>query len=292
MSTATHATPGTGPDAGSGATPAHRFERFRVVVRQVLPEVALLAGALLWWPVGFWGVTSWLHLPLAALDGDVLLLGATAAAASVSLVVRSPWPRFVIVLAFSGLGWLLSAPAVDTYPDEHEVLAMLLAVGGFAGIVLGTRGHKGPLGAATVLAVVAGLSPATWPDGLPLAVALALPFVVATWQRVAPTLLSVARILVTWLVFALLGRSLSQGWDILHPHLQAGSKRAELRLVTDASWEFLRTQWWHQTEILLRATAGWFWVALVLAVLVAASRALTTGRNRRSAPASSTRTTR
>ena len=276
-------------DASSGTASPNPLQRFRVVVRRVWPEVALLLAAILWWPVGFWGVTSWLHLPLAALEGDVLLLGATAAAASVSLLVRSPWPRFVIVLVLSGLGWLLSAPAVDTYPDEREALAVLLAVAAFGGIVLGARGHKGPLGAATVLVVVAGLSPATWPHGLPVAVALALPFVVATWQRVAPTLLSVARILVTWLVFALLASSLSHGWDVLHPRLQAGSKRAELRLVADASWDFLRTQWWNHSEALLRSTAGWFWVALALAVLVAAARTLTGGWKRRSASAGSSR---
>lgn len=299
MSTVTHATSGTGPGDRSGGGPgggpstatSSPVERFRAVVKRIWPEVALLVGALLWWPVGFWGVTSWLHLPLAALEGDVLLLGATAAAASVSLVVRSPWPRFVIVLVFSGLGWLLSAPSVDSFPDERESLVILLAIAAFGGIVLGARGHKGPLGAATVLAIVAGLSPATWPHGLPVAVALALPFVVATWQKVAPTLLSVARILVTWLVFALFASSLSHGWDVLHPRLQAGSKRAELRLVADSSWDFARTHWWDHTEALLRSTAGWFWVALVLAVLVAAARVLISGWNRRSTPASSTRTT-
>ena len=245
----------------------------------------MLLAALLWWPVGFWGVESWFHLPLEALDGDVLLLGATAAAASVSLLVRSAWPRFVIVLVLSGLGWLLSAPAVDSYPDEREVLALLLAVAAFAGIVLGVRGHKGPLGAATVLAVVAGLSPATWPHGLLLAVALALPFAVATVQRVAPTLLSVARILLTWLVFALLARSVGYGWDVLHPGLQAGSKREEIRLVAEASWDFLRTQWWNYSESLVRSTSGWLLFALVLAVLIAATRALLGGLRRRTAPA-------
>ena len=250
----------------------------------------MLLAALLWWPVGFGGLTSWLHLPLNALDGDLVLLGATAAAASVSLLVRSPWPRFAIVLVFSVLGWLISAPATDTYPDEREVLAVVLAVAALVGIVLGARGHKGPLGAATVLAVVAGLSPATWPHGLPLAVALALPFAVATWQRVAPTLLSVARILLPWLVFSLVARSLSYGWDVLHPRMQAGSKHEEVRLVAEASWEFLRTQWWSHSEDLLRSTSGWFLVALVLGVLVAAARALLGGLRRRTAPARSTPT--
>jgi hypothetical protein len=274
-------------DAGSGTTSPNPLDRGRAVLRRVWPEVALLLAAVLWWPVGFWGLMPWLHLPLKALDGDVLLLGATAAAASVSLLVRSPWPRFAIVLVFSGLGWLLSAPVADTYPDERESLVILLAVAAFVGIVLGARGNKGPLGAATVLAVVAGLSPATWPHGLPLALALALPFAVATWQRVAPTLLSVVRILLTWLVFSLLAASLRVGWDVLHPSMEAGSKRAELRLVTDSSWDFLRTQWWNHSQELLKSTGGWFWVALGLAVLVAAVRALFGVLRRRTAPARS-----
>lgn len=280
MSTTKNAT----TDAADQPAPSP-LERGKAVLRRVWPEVALLLGAVLWWPVGFWGVTSWFHLPLKALEGDVLLLGATAAAASVSLLVRSAWPRLVIVLVLSGLGWLLSAPAVDTYPDEREALAILLAVAAFVGILLGARGHQGPVAAATVLAVVAGLSPATWPHGLLLAVALALPFAVATVQQVAPTLLSVARILLTWLVFNLLARALGYGWDVLHPGLQAGSLRAEARLVAEAAWDFLRTQWWSYSESSVRSTGGWFLVALVLAALIAAARALLGGLRRRSAPA-------
>ena len=250
----------------------------------------MLLAALLWWPVGFWGLTSWFHLPLRAINGDVVLLGATAAAASVSLLVRSPWPRFVIVVLFSVLAWLLSAPSTDEYPDERQVLVILLVAAALGGIVLGIRGHSGPLGAATVLAVVAGLSPATWPHGLLLAVALALPFAVATLQRVAPTLLSVARILLTWLVFSLLARSLSHGWDVLHPRMNVGSKRGELRLVAESSWDFLRTQWYSYSESLVRSTSGWLLVALVLAVLVAATRALLGGLRRRTTPARDVRT--
>ena len=246
------------------------------------PEVSVLLGVLLWWPAGFWGLEPWLHLPLRALDGDVVLLGATASAAAVSLLVRSPWPRFAIVVAFSGIGWLLSASRSDTYPDEREVLAVLLALAGFVGIVLGARGHKGPVGAATVIAVVVGLSPATWPHGLPLAVALALPFAVASWQHVAPTMVTVARILVTWLVFALLARSLSHGWEVLHPGMQAGSEHADVRVVAGGAWDFLRTQWWTSSQEQLSHTVGWFWVAAVLALLIAATRGVTSGVRRRS----------
>jgi hypothetical protein len=231
----------------------------------------VLLAAALWWPVGFWGLDSWLHLPLRALDGDLVLLGATAAAASVSLLVRSPWPRFAVVVLFSVIGWVLSAPSVDDFPDERETLVILL------------------VGAATVLAVVAGLSPATWPHGLPVAVALALPFVVASWQKVAPTVLSLVRILLTWLVFALGARALREGWNVLHPQMQAGSKRAELRLVADASWGYVRRHWWDYPSELVAHTAGWLLVAAILALLVAATRAVTSGVRRRSRDGSSSR---
>ncbi len=246
------------------------------------PQVGILLGLLVWWPTGFWGITSWLHLPLHVLTGDVLLLGAIAAAAAVSLLVRSPWPRIAIVLVSSGIGWLLGAPGADRYPDEREVLLLLLVGAAMVGIVLGARGSKGPLGAATVLAVVAGVSPATWPHGPVLALALALPFAVATWHRVAPTLLSVLRVLLTWLVLALVARSVSYGWDLLHPGMSLGSKRAELRLVGEAMADFVRTQWWTSSEQLLRSTAAWFWVALGLALVIAGGRALV-GRRRRPA---------
>ena len=259
------------------------------MARRAWAPLSVLLAAALWWPVGFLGLDSWLHLPLRALDGDVVLLGATAAAASVSLLVRSPWPRFAVVVVFSVIGWLLSAPEVDTYPDEREALVILLVGAALAGIVLGARGSKGPLGAATVLAVVAGLSPATWPHGLPVAIALALPFVVASWQRVAPTVLSVVRILLTWLVFALGAKALREGWNVLHPQMEAGSKRAELRLVADASWDFVRTQWWDYSTQLVGHTAGWLLVAAILALLVAATRALTSGVRRRSRGDSSSR---
>lgn len=275
-------TPAAGPDAD--ARPAWSV-RARSLGRRVWAPLAVLLGALLWWPAGFLGVEPWLHLPVRPLDGDALFLGATAAAASVSLLVRLPWPRLVIVLASSGLGWLLSAPARDTYPDERQSLAIILAAAGFAGIVLGARGHKGPLGAATVLAVVAGLSPATWPHGIPLAVALALPFAVATWQRVAPTLLGIARILSTWLAFALAAAALSHGWGVLHPRMNVGSRRGEARLVLESAWDFVRTQWWHHSQTLLGRQVVWFWVAAALALVIVTVRTLTGGLSRRPAPA-------
>jgi hypothetical protein len=233
----------------------------------------VVAGALLWWPVGFLGREPWLHLPLDVFDGDVLFLGATAAAASVSLVVRSPWPRLAIVLVLSGLGWAIGGPSTDTYAHERFVLAALLAGGAVVGILLGARGAKGALAAATVLAVVAGLSPTTWPRGLALALALALPFAAATWQRVAPTLLSLVRLVLTWLVFALLAKAMSYGWDLVRPGGGGASLGRQARTVAEASWDFVRTQWWSYSEALLTSSSRWYVIAAVLAVVVVLARA-------------------
>ena len=272
MSTPTSATPA----AGSGALSQHPLDRGRALAGKVWPEVALLLAALLWWPVGFAGVTSWLHLPLSVFDGDVLFLGATAAAASVSLLVRSPWPRFAIVVVLSGLGWLLDAPAADEYPHERVVLAVLLGAAAFLGVVLGARGSKGPVAAATVLVVVAGLSPASWPTEAAVAVALALPFAVATWQRVAPTILSVARLVVTWLLFALLARALQHGWDVLRPGTGGGlTLREQARRVAEPAWDFVRTQWWTYSQARLQDLLPWLWLALGVAVVLVVVRVVT-----------------
>ena len=243
----------------------------------------MAVGALLWWPVGFLGLESWLHLPLDVFEGDVLFLGATAAAASVSLVVRSPWPRFAIVLVFSAIGWALDGPHVDAYPRERLVLVALLGGGALLGILLGARGAKGALAAATVLAVVAGLSPTTWPRGLALALALALPFAAATWQRVAPTVLSLVRLVLTWLVFALLARALSYGWELVRPGTGGVPLSRQVRTVADASWDFLRTQWWNHSEALLTSSTRWYVVAAVVALGVVALRAARGALRRRSA---------
>jgi hypothetical protein len=94
---------------------------------------------------------------------------------------------------------------------------------------------------------------------------------------------------VTWLVFALLAASLRHGWAVLHPHLQAGSRRGELSLVLQASWHYLSTQWWAFSQHALGQQVGWFWIAAVLAVLIVAARVLTSGSRRRSPAGSSSR---
>ncbi len=268
-------------DASQAATKSSRKGRDRPdrrgagLVRRVGVPLTVVAGALLWWPVGFLGQESWLHLPLVVFDGDVVFLGATAAAASVSLVVRSPWPRFAIIVVSSALGWVLDGPTTEAYPYERAVLAILL----------GARGTKGPLAAATVLAVVAGLSPTTWPSGLALALALALPFAVATWQRVAPTVLSLVRLVLTWLVLALGARALSYVWDLVRPGSGDVPVGRQARTVGDASWDFARTQWWTYSEAVLASSARWFVTAAVLAVVIVVLRAGRSGLRRRT-PAS------
>jgi hypothetical protein len=245
-----------------------------------------LLGVLSWWPAGFWGIEPWLQLPLHVTQGDLLLFGAIAGAAAVSLFVRAPWPRFGVVLGFSVMGWLLSAPSKDSVPAERQTLVILLAVAALLGILLGARGHRSLLAAATVLALVAGLSPATWPHGLPLAVALALPFGVASWQKVAPTLVSIARILVIWLVFGLLAAAVSHAWRVVHFGSGAGTRQHQLGQLIQPSWAFAKSQWWSLSQQSLSHQVGWFWVAAVLALLVVATRVITSG-GRRPTPADS-----
>lgn len=281
MTTTTATAQQSSPDGPGGRTgPGRRGAR---LVRRLWAPLSFVVGALLWWPVGFLGLESWLHLPLDVFEGDVLFLGATAAAASVSLVVRSPWPRFAIIVLFSGLGWLFDGPGADTYPHERVVLAALLGGGALLGIVLGARGAKGALAAATVLAVVAGFSPTTWPRGLALALALALPFAVATWQRVAPTVLSLVRLVFTWLAFALFAKALSYGWDLVRPGSGGVPVSEQARTVADASWDFVRTQWWTHSEALLTSSTRWFVIAAVLAVVIVVLRSGRGALRRRSA---------
>jgi hypothetical protein len=257
-----------------------------VGLRRMWPGVAVALAALLWWPVGFWGVDKWLHAPLRALEGDVVVLSATASAAVVAMLVRAPWPRLAVIAGCSAVAWVLSAPAADTAPDEREVLLLLLGGAAVAGALVGRRGSAGPLQCATVLAIVAGLTQATWPTGAALAVALALPFAVASWERAAPTLLSVMRLLATWLLVSISAMALRHGWDVLHPGMQAGSKRNELRLVAEAAWDFLRTQWRTAAEALLAAHVPWFWGAAALALLVVGVRVVAVLVGGRASPTS------
>lgn len=243
-------------------------------LRLAWPVIAAVAATLLWWPVGFLGLARWLHLPLRALDGDVVLLSATASAATVAVLVRTPWPRLAIVLGLSLLGWVLSAPVTDTAPDEREVLVIILVTAGLLGLAAGSRATGGPVRLAGVLALVAGLSQAQWPQGLLLAVALALPFWAASPHRVVPTLARVLGVLCVWLAASVLALSLRAGWDILHPGMNTGSKRGTLTLVVEACWDHLQAHWWTSAEALLRQQSPWLWVALAVAIALVAVRVL------------------
>ena len=275
-------------DDAVGSAQQGRGVAVRAAWRRARPVAAVVLAALLWWPTGFWGLDDWLHVPLRAIEGDVVVLSATASAAVVAALVTAPWPRLAVVAGCSALAWWTSAPAVDTAPDEREVLVLLLLAAAVTGLLLGRRAGRGPVACAAVLAVVAGLTQATWPTGAALAVALALPFAVATWDRVAPTLWSVAGVLLLWLLASLGALALRHGWDILHPQMNVGSKRGELRLVVEAAWDFVRTQWRSATTGLLEAQAGWFWVALVLALALVVARLVAAPLRRRLAPADPT----
>ena len=236
-----------------------------------------LLGALLWWPVGFLGQESWLHLPLVVFDGDVLFLGATAAAASVSLVVRSPWPRFAIVAAFS-------APRLGPgRPHQRGVPARARGAGGPArwwGPARGPARRAGGQGRPR-----RGDRPRRGRRALPRRRGR------ADWRSPGPGP-------------ALRGGDLATGRadraepaaarpDLARP--RSGGQGAVLRLGPRSgpaavvfpsasrrapwptpSWDFARTQWWHYTQALLTSSTRWFVVAAVLAggiiVVRAASR--------------------
>jgi hypothetical protein len=208
-------------------------------------------------------------------------------AAVVAALVVAPWPRLAVVVGCSALAWWTSAPAVDSAPDEREVLVLLLLAAAVIGVLVGRRARRGPVACAGVLAVVAALTQATWPTGAALAVALALPFAVATWDRVAPTLWALAGVLLLWLLVSVGALALRHGWDVLHPRMNVGSKRGELRLVAEAAWSFVRTQWQHTATELLAAHVGWFWLAGVLAVVLVVGRVTARPLRRRLVPGGS-----
>jgi hypothetical protein len=101
---------------------------------------------------------------------------------------------------------------------------------------------------------------------------------VATWQRVAPTILSLVRLVVTWLGFALLARALSYGWDVVRPGSGGLPVREQARRVAEPAWDFVRTQWWTASEIVLRGLVHWLWLTAVLAAVLIAARVVAARR--------------
>ena len=250
---------------------------------------APLLALLLWWPAGFSGLDDWFFLPLRARDGDLVLLGATAAAAAIAALVRSAGLRFLLVAAMSGIGWFLGAPSVDGVPGERMVLAVLLTAGGLLGLMLGARGSRGAAPLAVVLALVAGLTPATWPDGPVLAVALALPFVVAAPRQLGAALGRSVGVLVAWLAAEVVSSALGAGWDALQGGLDPHRLGDGLATVGRGAWGFVEAKGTDTVTGLLGDNTPWLVVGLVAALVlgsVQAARAIRAARQARAARAS------
>ena len=250
---------------------------------------APLLALLVWWPAGFSGLDNWFFLPLRARDGDLVLLGATAAAAAVAALVRSAGLRFLVVAAMSGLGWFLGAPSVDGVPGERMVLAVLLTVGGLLGLMLGTRGSRGAAPVAVVLALVAGLTPATWPDGPVLAVALALPFAAAPPRQLGAALGRSVGVLAAWLAAEVVSSALGAGWDALQGGLDPHRLGDGLATVGRGAWGFVEAEGGDAVTGLLGDNTPWLVVGLVAALVlgsVQAVRAIRAARQARAARAS------
>ena len=248
---------------------------------------APLLALVLWWPAGFSGLDDWFFLPLRARDGDLVLLGATAAAAAVAALVRSAGPRFLVVAAMSGLGWFLGAPSVDGVPGERMVLAVLLTVGGLLGLMLGARGSRGAAPLAVVLALVAGLTPATWPDGPVLAVAL--PFAAAPPRQLGAALGRSVGVLVVWLAAEVISSALGAGWDALQGGLDPHRLGDGLATVGRGAWGFVEAEGGDAVTGLLGDNTTWLVVGLVAALVlgsVQAVRAIRAARQARAARAS------
>ena len=241
------------------------------LVRRGWPPLAIFLAAVLWWPAGFWGRDDWLRLPISVPTADVLLLGSLAAAAVTGLLVRSPWPRFAIVAGFPVLAWLTSSPAV-TDSRGRAIVITALVVGAIIGTWLGERGARATTATAGTLAVVAGLTPATWPHGALAAVALALPFTVASWQRVAPTVIGLLRVVVTYLVAGLLAAAVDQGWNAIPAAAGGPSFRDQLRAFFTRAWDHLQAHAGDVTTDLLGDVASWLWLTVVVAVVIVVVR--------------------
>ena len=250
---------------------------------------APLLALLVWWPAGFSGLDNWFFLPRGARDGPLVLLGGPAAGAAVAALVRSAGLRFLVVAAMSGLGWFLGAPSVDGVPGERMVLAVLLTVGGLLGLMLGTRGSRGAAPLAVVLALVAGLTPATWPDGPVLAVALALPFAAPPPRQLGAALGRSVGVLVVWLAAEVISSALGAGWDALQGGLDPHRLGDGLATVGRGAWGFVEAEGGDAVTGLLGDNTTWLVVGLVAALVlgsVQAVRAIRAARQARAARAS------
>lgn len=257
------------------------------LLRRAWPWVAVAVALLLWWPVGYAGRAAWMHLPLMQMEGGVapvaggeLFLGSLVAASVVSALVAAPWPRFGVAAGLTAVAWVLSDGDVIFASGERVVLAALVALGMLVGLGVGASAPKGAVPAGAFLALVSGLSPATWSRGLLLAVAVALPFWAATSDRVAPTILAVVRVVVTWLVAVVVSTSLWVGFGALRVG-QLADPSSAAPVVWRGFVDNVRERGLETVKVAPQVYTGWIWVAVVLAVvLVVAAAAL---RRRRAA---------
>jgi len=251
------------------------------LVGRVWPFVATALAALLWWPAGFGNRAEWMHLPLmqsvggvAPVAGGELFLGALVAAAVVSALVSSAWPKFGLAAGLTAIAWVLSDDDVTFAAGERPVLAGLLALGMLLGLGVGARAPRGPVAVATFLALISGLSPATYSRGVILAVAVALPFWAATADRVAPTILALLRVVVTWLVAVVLSVGLWTAFGKLEVGALA-DPGAAAPVVGRGFVDFVRDNGLEVARAAPQVYSGWIWLAVTLAVtFVVAAAAL------------------
>lgn len=240
--------------------------------RRLWPVAAMVLAVLLWWPTGFGGRAPWMHLPFSSgsggagyRTGDAVFLGALVAAALVSALVASAWPKFGIAAGLTAVAWVLSEGDVTFAPGERPVLAGLAGLGMLLGLAVGARASRGVVAAASFIALVAGLSPGTWTRGPLLAVAVALPFWAATSDRVAPTILAVVRVVLTWLVAVIVSVGLQAGFS----KVPAGglAKPADAaRTVGGGFVDTVRERGLEVAQAAARTYTSWIWLAVVLAV--------------------------
>jgi len=251
-------------ESAAAATPALPRD-WKALAARAWPFAAMLLAVLLWWPVAFSGTGEWMTLPISAKAGSFLFLGALVGAAVVSALVSAPWPRFGIAFGLTALGWVMTE-VVPGRAGERTVLAALAGLGLLLGLWVGARAHKGPVAIATFLAMVAGLSPAMWGRGPLLAVAVALPFWVASKDRVAPTLLALVRVVVTWLGAVLIAVGLHAAWSTLRPGVLGDDPLEAAKVVGNELVTYVRANWSDVVEASARAYTGWIWLAVVLAI--------------------------
>ncbi|GGB76057.1 hypothetical protein GCM10011314_14530 [Knoellia flava] len=243
-------------------------------LRRAWPWVAVVVALLLWWPAGYAGRADWMHLPLMQMEGGVapvaggeLFLGSLVGAAVVSALVAAPWPRFGVAAGLTAMAWVLSDGDVVFASGERVVLAALVAIGMLVGLGVGAGALKSAVSAGAFLALVSGLSPAMWSRGLVLAVAIALPFWVATSDRVAPTILAVVRVVLTWLVAVVVSTSLWVGFGVLRVG-QLADPRSAAPVVWRGFVDNVRERGLETVKAAPQVYTGWIWVAVALVVVL------------------------